>query len=285
MKTSPSKSDITYENEVADRSNRCLNCGALLHEGNFCHICGQHVSTGRLTTKNLGVNILSGLTRINGRFLYTVKELFLHPWRVINEYIKGRRTAYISPVQLLIVLVFIDVCVKSFLGHQSNDSNILGTITFIGGDSVVASGVNTVVRYILSSFTWLYILLLIPALPIVRMSHKMMGINKFNTAEYIVAALYLSCFILLTSTIIQFPRDLIDGTGERSVFISSVITALWVFVVFSVAFYKSLASTSRGAVAKCLITVFNTLACLVFYFILLMVLMAIHILSTGGSFD
>lgn len=98
----------------------CLNCGSeFVDDSNYCHVCGQSVSTERLSTGNFFVSIVSRLSRINKGVIFTCYNLLIHPWDVISDYIKGKRVKYTAPVQLLIILSFITV-VFSALGFISD---------------------------------------------------------------------------------------------------------------------------------------------------------------------
>lgn len=262
--------------------HKCLNCGTVLHEGNYCHICGQPSTTTRLTTKNLTVTILSGLTRINGRFLHTYRMLLLRPWQLISEYINGRRAVYVAPVQLLIILVFIYLALQSFFGGE--DHGVKATYSnfqFLAGDSAFVVGINYVVRFFITSMTLIYILLLIPYMPVVKLYHRMLGIKKFNAAEYIVAALYLSCFIVAVSVLMIIPRIVLGYyVGESSMLLLGIMTAA-IFSVFSVALYKSFGSSHKSKAMKMSLTAINIFLCMLIYTVMLVAFIGIHRISFG----
>lgn len=261
---------------------RCLNCGATLYEGNFCHICGQPANTGRLTTKNMGVVILSSLTRINKHFLHTIKCLMLRPWKVIADYINGKRVAYTAPVQLLIVLAFLVVALNSLIGEdmglKGNDEHF----TFLAGDGVLVSGINSLFRTIASSLTLIFLLMLIPAVPVLQLVHRMAGIRKYNLAEYIVGALYVSCFIL-AADLVSLPLDLLDkrwlGTeGNLSLYVEGGFT----LVILLTALYRSMASSKRGKVAKWLLILLFFVLCCLFYMFIFVAVYVVHDISMHG---
>lgn len=262
------------------KPRKCLNCGAELYPGNFCHVCGQATDTGPLTTVNMGVHILSGITRINGPFLRTCRVLLLSPWRLIAEYIHGRRVSYVAPIQMLIVLVFITLGFQFFLGGtDSGYMSRYAEFNFLSGDSVGVHGVNAVVRYLLTSMTWLYILLFIPYLPFVKLFHRLLGVRRFNNAEYIVAALYLSCFILLISLISKIPDFIFHFRSESELSVSATVLILIVLAVFSVALYKSFASSAAGTGRKIFFVFVNLVTCIVFYAFLFVAFVWIHMAS------
>ena len=260
-----SEQSNTATAELDGKEKFCLNCGTKLHDGNYCHICGQPASAGRLTTKNLGIHILSGLTRINKQFLTTILNLTYRPWRVAADYIKGKRARYVAPVQLLIVLIFISLAITSFMGREWGLSERYGQLNLVNGDSATAAGINYVARYLITSLTWVYLLMLIPTIPVLRLFHRMAGIKKYNTAEYIVAALYMSCFILTMSIIFQIPSIIArampgsDFTMPKGLLLAIVLT------MFCISFYKSLGASKKGVVTKILMLMLFVLSTFIFY--------------------
>ena len=258
---------------------RCLNCGATLYEGNFCHICGQAANTGRLTTKNMGVVVLSSLTRINKHFLHTVKYLLICPWRVITDYIKGKRVAYTAPVQLLIVLTFLLVVVSPFIGSDIGLAKDYGNVTLLAGENWLVSGVNAVFRTIISSLTLTFLLMLIPAVPVLQLVHRIAGVRKYNLAEYIVGALYVSCFILVID-LVSLPLDGLNNLclGEKSG-LSVMIEGCFVLTILFMTLFKSFASSGKGRLAKILLIVLFCMLCFLFYLFLAVCLYIIHMVS------
>lgn len=270
------------ENSDTAPKPRCLNCGTELYQGKFCHVCGQPVDTRRLSTLNMGVTILSGITRINSRFVYTLKNILLRPWKVISEYIRGRRATYVAPVQLLLVLLFIVVALPSLFGLESSSlAAINGNRELLYGSGPVVTAVNYIFKHIISSETLLFVMLLVPAIPIVKLVHRFMGIRRYNIAEYIVASLYMSCFIVSLSLVFMLPSRLIGHYfSGASVFLP--VIQFFVFLGFlSVALYKSFASSGKKAATKVFYIFLCIVLCFFFYLFLLMVLMVIHEISFG----
>ena len=266
----------------ANKSKVCLNCGTQTREGNFCHICGQPVDTGRLTTANLGLNILSGVTRINNRFLFTYKNLLFRPWRVISEYISGRRVSYVGPVQLLIVLVFISLALPALFGiERSNMPEEFSRFNFLADDNAAFRLINYVIRFILSSLVLLYILLLVPVVPIVRIFHRILGIKKYNLAEYIVGALYMSSFILVVNVTIRILEIFLKFCGVEFPVVTMILTTAIVIGMFFLTFYRSMSASKRSSFAKIGAVFFVFISCIIVYALLFLLVGLIHNYSFG----
>lgn len=258
----------------------CLNCGSVLHVGNYCHVCGQPVNTGRLTMRNMGVNMATGLTRINSKFVFTIRGLLIRPWRVISQYIAGKRASYVAPVQLLLILIFIWLALPALLGHTRRSlAAVFGDKVLLSGDGSLATVVNFVVTHVLTSETLIFVLLLLPAVPIVKLTHRIAGIRRYNIAEYIVASLYLSCFIISLSLVFYIPAVVCDCFVGSTGNVFSVLQTVIIVVVLSAALYRSFASARKSALQKVFYVAMSITLSVIFYFLIFFALILIHLYS------
>jgi hypothetical protein len=81
----------------------CKNCGAALM-GRFCVDCGQAAEVHVPTTGELVHEALEGLTHADSRLWRTLLTLWFKPGKLTNEFIAGRRTAYVPPFRLYLIL-------------------------------------------------------------------------------------------------------------------------------------------------------------------------------------
>ena len=82
---------------------RCQNCGAVL-SGRFCSACGQRVEH---EVHSLGYFIgeaVEDLSHADSRLWRTLVALVFRPGFLTREYFAGRRTRYLPPVRLYLVL-------------------------------------------------------------------------------------------------------------------------------------------------------------------------------------
>lgn len=108
----------------------CLNCGGQL-TGEYCKACGQAASTGRLKVKEILGDALSHLFNIDAKIPRTVIGLTRNPGRIVDEYVAGRRVAYVSPLRycliavaiVLLVYVALDISVVN-VRVDSNDPDV-----------------------------------------------------------------------------------------------------------------------------------------------------------------
>jgi hypothetical protein len=99
--------------EVAASSALCKNCGTLL-TGRYCVNCSQAADVHVPTTRELMHELAEGLTHGDSRLWRTLTCLWFKPGRLTQEFIAGRRVAYLPPFRLYLVLSVIFFLIASF---------------------------------------------------------------------------------------------------------------------------------------------------------------------------
>ena len=94
----------------------CLNCGTAL-TGAFCHVCGQSAHVER---KLLHVfeEFLHGIYHFDTKAWRTLPKLVLRPGTLTFEYIRGKRTRYVSPLATFLFIVFLMFLVFAIAGES-----------------------------------------------------------------------------------------------------------------------------------------------------------------------
>lgn len=82
------------------KANQCPNCQQELQGENFCPQCGQKNDVRRITFWHFINESLSNFFAVDGRFLHTIKKLFLSPGRVPKDFLEGKRVRYMNPVRV-----------------------------------------------------------------------------------------------------------------------------------------------------------------------------------------
>lgn len=132
--------------------------------------------------RQITVDGVQSLLRLNHGFLYTVGNLLIHPWKVIADYIHGKRARYTAPIALLVLLAFFSVLSeKWFSSDGANPVNV---------ESDIFLRVMTEVPSLV------YLLAMLPIIVPLRQVYRNYGGRRFNTAEYVVAAIYMMCPVL-----------------------------------------------------------------------------------------
>jgi Protein of unknown function (DUF3667) len=125
----PAAIDVAPPAVPAATADRCLNCGALL-AGAYCSECGQRAQVRRLSMAALFHYVLHDLVDLDSRLWRTLTALLLHPGRLTNEFITGRRTFYFPPFRLYLVLSLVYFILPSFKHETTainvgNDTNVV----------------------------------------------------------------------------------------------------------------------------------------------------------------
>lgn len=90
----------------------CLNCTTAV-VGRYCHNCGQENLEPKENFGHLVHHFFEDVTHFDGKFFSTAKQLFTKPGFLAQEYMAGRRIAYLNPVRMylfisaILLLIFI----------------------------------------------------------------------------------------------------------------------------------------------------------------------------------
>jgi hypothetical protein len=106
--------DVVVPEASAVVPARCKNCDAVLL-GRFCANCSQAADVHVPTTKELVHELLEGITHSDSRLWRTLKTLWLKPGKLTEEFVAGRRVAYLPPFRLYLVLSVIFFLLASFV--------------------------------------------------------------------------------------------------------------------------------------------------------------------------
>jgi uncharacterized protein DUF3667 len=98
---------------------RCKNCGAALL-GRYCVECSQAADVHVPTTGELIHEAMEGLTHADSRLWRTLVPLWIKPGKLTNEFVAGRRVAYVPPFRLYLILSIIFFLLASL--HTSHTS-------------------------------------------------------------------------------------------------------------------------------------------------------------------
>jgi hypothetical protein len=86
-------------------ASHCLNCGAVL-KGRYCYHCGQDSDEHLDSVWHLVKHFFDDITHYDGKFLGTIKPLLTRPGFITQQFLKGKRASYLSPVRMFIFLNF-----------------------------------------------------------------------------------------------------------------------------------------------------------------------------------
>lgn len=118
---------------------RCLDCGAPL-EGKYCVACGQRGQLRSLSLPALAHDAIHDLAHLDSRVWRTLLALLLRPGFLTNEFLAGRRTRYLPPFRLYLVLSIIFFVLLSC--QPPEQGLVLGGSAPSGERSGVVSGAD-----------------------------------------------------------------------------------------------------------------------------------------------
>jgi hypothetical protein len=93
---------------------RCKNCEAVLL-GRFCANCSQAADVHVPTTKELVHELLEGITHSDSRLWRTLTTLWFKPGKLTQEFVAGRRVAYLPPFRLYLIVSIVFFLVASLM--------------------------------------------------------------------------------------------------------------------------------------------------------------------------
>lgn len=133
---------MIFENNI---NNTCPNCEEEFDNNfDFCPYCGQKNKDIDLHFKHFIHDLLSGAFNINSKFLQTFKLLILHPGRITKEFLAGKRTKYLPPVRIYLIVSLVYFTLLSFFSTDmvkisEDEKQLTLSESYAAGDSADAS--------------------------------------------------------------------------------------------------------------------------------------------------
>ena len=106
--------DVVAAEAPAVAPAHCKNCDAVLL-GRFCVNCSQAANVHVPTTRELFHELLEGITHSDSRLWRTLTTLWFKPGKLTQEFVAGRRVAYLPPFRLYLILSIIFFLMASFI--------------------------------------------------------------------------------------------------------------------------------------------------------------------------
>jgi len=97
----------------------CLNCNTNI-TGSYCSSCGQNTSTSRMNLRHVISKSVSHFLNLDSVVPRTFLGLCKHPGKLIHEYIKGRRTCYVSPFRYCLTSVALLMLTYALVGRSTD---------------------------------------------------------------------------------------------------------------------------------------------------------------------
>lgn len=81
----------------------CEDCGAELH-GHYCSKCGQVAIDYRRSFRHVIADVAESFLNWDSKFIQTIGLLLLRPGWLTNQFVAGRRTRYLHPLRLYLLV-------------------------------------------------------------------------------------------------------------------------------------------------------------------------------------
>lgn len=94
----------------------CDNCSTVL-VGGYCHACGQRAHNPLHDLRHAAEEVFESFWHLDGRIFVTVRDLLV-PGRVASEFLAGKRTKYIPPLRLFLIMSVLTFFVGKFAVHM-----------------------------------------------------------------------------------------------------------------------------------------------------------------------
>lgn len=107
----------------------CITCGAPI-TGEFCAQCGERRADAHdLSLRRFLTVSLASLTNLDARGYRSIRHLIRQPGRLTADYVEGRRSTYLSPVQLFLVANVLFFIATSFVPALTFDTPLAGHLS------------------------------------------------------------------------------------------------------------------------------------------------------------
>ena len=100
----------------------CQNCG-IEASGVYCSQCGQPLTVKRITVHHMLHEVVHTFWHLEKGFLYTLKELALHPGTMQRKYLSGLRLHFQKPFPVYAISIsFFALALYLIYRHAANQS-------------------------------------------------------------------------------------------------------------------------------------------------------------------
>jgi Protein of unknown function (DUF3667) len=255
---------------------RCKNCNAVLL-GRFCVNCSQPADVHVPSTMELVHEALEGLTHSDSRLWRTLLLLWFKPGKLTQEFIAGRRVAYMPPFRLYLVLSVIFFLIASFTHMQGemvhlDDATSPGTVKVTGCDGMKIGitgypDLSKRIRHVCSEVmrdngaNYLHIAVstmpkaMFIFLPLIAFLHMLMYWRpRHRYAEHLLFFLHLHAFFFSVAILLVLSIDAANAwpiLGKLTDILSSLLgwaMALYAFVAMQRVFGRSWVRTFFKAI-------------------------------------
>jgi len=196
---------------------RCISCN-IDHENSFCPNCGEKGDVPKITFSSMFNAGVSTITNMDKGFLFNLKHLFLHPQKLIQDYIGGKRKGILNPISYLIFAVTIYL-IFEVLFHESIESKKMSSKYYEIGYQAGGFLRDYFKYFWISSILWL------------SLSTRLV-FKQYSLAEHMA----INAFVLAQTTLIIALSYLIFKTG---IIFNPFVYLILIFLIYKIYQRKS----------------------------------------------
>ncbi|MEQ8579795.1 MAG: DUF3667 domain-containing protein [Balneola sp.] len=222
------------------KRNNCNNCGADF-KGKFCFNCGQIDSANsRLAFSSIAKDFFDNTFNIHKGFFYTFWNLIIHPDKVSQSYIQGKRQTYTNPTRYLVIALAALAAVEYWA--QMNEA--INNDSFEGFPFLSEKINNSARLWDLRLLTdWTLVGNLIEALVFPVGFYLLFRKLKYNYSELLVLSFYLiSNSIFITIMLVGLPKFLLNYYSPV-IYVFGAIIVYYVYALLN--FFKEIPLVRR----------------------------------------
>lgn len=207
-------------------STKCLNCGNSISM-NFCPCCGQKKDVVKLTWHSLVLEIFHFFSHIEKGFLNTSYQIIIHPGKVVNEYLEGKRKKYFKPIGLYLIwfsfhLITFNLLIQWMHYENHRTTNFL----FAGGDvGTFIVRHNNIFGLLLLPVLSLFLWLIVP-------KSKMNYVESLALVIYALAACEILIFFQILITGLLFKTNFLTNGFLIQIQIVNFAWSFFCFITF-----------------------------------------------------
>jgi hypothetical protein len=98
-------------------SKLCRNCGES-SIGRYCPNCGQRKAIYKVTFRETIQDFVDAVFTVNAPLFMTLKGLFVHPGKLLLEFLEGQRKKYYKPVAFFLLTTVVYLVIRSLIGFN-----------------------------------------------------------------------------------------------------------------------------------------------------------------------
>ena len=127
---------------MCEQDRVCVNCDSELRDDEkFCHNCGQKTDEPNLKFKHFISDLMSASFNLDSKIFLSLKLLLFKPAVLTKEFLGGKRTKYITPIRLYLVISLMYFFLVS-LNISNNENEAIVADDAIAADSVTQVEAN-----------------------------------------------------------------------------------------------------------------------------------------------